>query len=51
MHISFRPGFLPDPNDGSLYVLGGKHQEGLMVRMLVCVIFLIFKKKKKIELV
>uniref|UniRef100_A0AAX7VWG8 non-specific serine/threonine protein kinase n=1 Tax=Astatotilapia calliptera TaxID=8154 RepID=A0AAX7VWG8_ASTCA len=24
------PGFLPDPNDGSLYVLGGKHQEGLM---------------------
>uniref|UniRef100_A0A665UD84 Serine/threonine-protein kinase/endoribonuclease IRE1 n=1 Tax=Echeneis naucrates TaxID=173247 RepID=A0A665UD84_ECHNA len=26
------PGFLPDPNDGSLYVLGGKHKEGLMVR-------------------
>uniref|UniRef100_A0A672H0D6 non-specific serine/threonine protein kinase n=1 Tax=Salarias fasciatus TaxID=181472 RepID=A0A672H0D6_SALFA len=25
-----RPGFLPDPNDGSLYVLGGKHKEGLM---------------------
>lgn len=24
------PGFLPDPNDGSLYVLGGKHKEGLM---------------------
>uniref|UniRef100_A0A674MG83 Serine/threonine-protein kinase/endoribonuclease IRE1 n=1 Tax=Takifugu rubripes TaxID=31033 RepID=A0A674MG83_TAKRU len=24
------PGFLPDPNDGSLYVLGGKHMEGLM---------------------
>uniref|UniRef100_A0A8C6LXI7 Serine/threonine-protein kinase/endoribonuclease IRE1 n=1 Tax=Nothobranchius furzeri TaxID=105023 RepID=A0A8C6LXI7_NOTFU len=23
-------GFLPDPNDGSLYVLGGKHKEGLM---------------------
>uniref|UniRef100_A0A8D3CH88 Serine/threonine-protein kinase/endoribonuclease IRE1 n=1 Tax=Scophthalmus maximus TaxID=52904 RepID=A0A8D3CH88_SCOMX len=22
--------FLPDPNDGSLYVLGGKHKEGLM---------------------
>ncbi|XP_007541854.1 serine/threonine-protein kinase/endoribonuclease IRE1-like [Poecilia formosa] len=26
----FGPGFLPDPNDGSLYVLGGKHKEGLM---------------------
>ncbi|AWP05277.1 putative serine/threonine-protein kinase/endoribonuclease IRE1-like [Scophthalmus maximus] len=25
-----KPGFLPDPNDGSLYVLGGKHKEGLM---------------------
>lgn len=24
------PSFLPDPNDGSLYVLGGKHKEGLM---------------------
>uniref|UniRef100_A0A8C7Z427 non-specific serine/threonine protein kinase n=1 Tax=Oryzias sinensis TaxID=183150 RepID=A0A8C7Z427_9TELE len=24
------PDFLPDPNDGSLYVLGGKHKEGLM---------------------
>uniref|UniRef100_A0A3Q3VZK0 Serine/threonine-protein kinase/endoribonuclease IRE1 n=1 Tax=Mola mola TaxID=94237 RepID=A0A3Q3VZK0_MOLML len=24
------PGFLPDPNDGSLYVLSGKHKEGLM---------------------
>ncbi|XP_008282635.1 serine/threonine-protein kinase/endoribonuclease IRE1 [Stegastes partitus] len=24
------PGFVPDPNDGSLYVLGGKHKEGLM---------------------
>lgn len=24
------PGFLPDPNDGSLYVLGGKYKEGLM---------------------
>ncbi|XP_048348584.1 serine/threonine-protein kinase/endoribonuclease IRE2 isoform X2 [Sphaerodactylus townsendi] len=24
------PAFLPDPNDGSLYVLGGKHKEGLM---------------------
>uniref|UniRef100_A0A6Q2Z4J8 Serine/threonine-protein kinase/endoribonuclease IRE1 n=1 Tax=Esox lucius TaxID=8010 RepID=A0A6Q2Z4J8_ESOLU len=24
------PGFLPDPNDGSLYILGGKHKEGLM---------------------
>ncbi|XP_077575176.1 serine/threonine-protein kinase/endoribonuclease IRE1 isoform X2 [Stigmatopora nigra] len=23
-------GFLPDPNDGSLYILGGKHNEGLM---------------------
>uniref|UniRef100_A0A665UEW9 Serine/threonine-protein kinase/endoribonuclease IRE1 n=1 Tax=Echeneis naucrates TaxID=173247 RepID=A0A665UEW9_ECHNA len=34
------PGFLPDPNDGSLYVLGGKHKEGLMVRtskILVCI--------------
>lgn len=28
---SCRPGFLPDPNDGSLYVLGGKRKEGLMV--------------------
>lgn len=27
-----RPGFLPDPNDGSLYILGGKHKEGLMVK-------------------
>ncbi|XP_066517792.1 serine/threonine-protein kinase/endoribonuclease IRE1 isoform X2 [Hoplias malabaricus] len=24
------PGFLPDPSDGSLYVLGGKNKEGLM---------------------
>ncbi|KAM6972362.1 serine/threonine-protein kinase/endoribonuclease IRE1 [Aplochiton taeniatus] len=24
------PGFLPDPNDGSLYILGGKNKEGLM---------------------
>lgn len=32
-----RPGFLPDPNDGSLYVLGGKHKEGLMVRKAMCV--------------
>lgn len=24
------PGFLPDPNDGSLYILGGKHKEGLV---------------------
>jgi len=34
LHLFFnscRPGFLPDPNDGSLYVLGGKHKEGLMV--------------------
>ncbi|KAJ0033570.1 hypothetical protein NQD34_000677 [Periophthalmus magnuspinnatus] len=23
-------GFLPDPNDGSLYILGGKHKEGLV---------------------
>uniref|UniRef100_A0A673KU05 Serine/threonine-protein kinase/endoribonuclease IRE1 n=1 Tax=Sinocyclocheilus rhinocerous TaxID=307959 RepID=A0A673KU05_9TELE len=33
MHLSVssrRPGFLPDPNDGSLYVLGGKRKEGLM---------------------
>lgn len=27
----FRPAFLPDPNDGSLYILGGKKKEGLMV--------------------
>uniref|UniRef100_A0A8C2L4B2 Serine/threonine-protein kinase/endoribonuclease IRE1 n=1 Tax=Cyprinus carpio TaxID=7962 RepID=A0A8C2L4B2_CYPCA len=27
---SCRPGFLPDPNDGSLYLLGGKRKEGLM---------------------
>ncbi|NWT02883.1 ERN1 endoribonuclease, partial [Mionectes macconnelli] len=25
-----RPAFLPDPNDGSLYILGGKNKEGLM---------------------
>lgn len=30
-----RPGFLPDPNDGSLYILGGKHKEGLMVNSAV----------------
>ncbi|KAJ3614026.1 hypothetical protein NHX12_017603 [Muraenolepis orangiensis] len=28
--VSKQPGFLPDPSDGSLYVLGGKHKEGLM---------------------
>jgi len=27
-----RPAFLPDPNDGSLYSLGGKNNEGLTVR-------------------
>lgn len=32
-----RPGFLPDPNDGSLYVLGGKHMDGLMVKIPVSV--------------
>ena len=26
-----RPAFLPDPNDGSLYSLGGKNNEGLTV--------------------
>lgn len=26
-----RPAFLPDPNDGSLYTLGGKNNEGLTV--------------------
>uniref|UniRef100_A0A803T785 Uncharacterized protein n=1 Tax=Anolis carolinensis TaxID=28377 RepID=A0A803T785_ANOCA len=26
-----QPAFLPDPNDGSLYVVGGKNKEGLMV--------------------
>lgn len=31
---SCRPGFLPDPNDGSLYVLGGKRKEGLMVSVI-----------------
>lgn len=42
--FAFRPGFLPDPNDGSLYVLGDKHKQGLMVSILtvlcvcVCVI-------------
>eukprot|EP00070_Physeter_catodon_P048739 XP_028355633.1 serine/threonine-protein kinase/endoribonuclease IRE1-like isoform X2 [Physeter catodon] len=25
------PAFLPDPNDGSLYTLGGKNNEGLTV--------------------
>uniref|UniRef100_A0A4W3IRL5 Serine/threonine-protein kinase/endoribonuclease IRE1 n=1 Tax=Callorhinchus milii TaxID=7868 RepID=A0A4W3IRL5_CALMI len=28
--LFFTPAFLPDPNDGSLYVLGGKNKEGLM---------------------
>uniref|UniRef100_A0A8C1SB19 Endoplasmic reticulum to nucleus signaling 2 n=1 Tax=Cyprinus carpio TaxID=7962 RepID=A0A8C1SB19_CYPCA len=28
------PGFLPDPNDGSLYLLGGKRKEGLMVSVM-----------------
>ena len=32
-----RPSFLPDPNDGSLYILGGKHKEGLMVKKAECV--------------
>uniref|UniRef100_A0A8C8UJS5 Endoplasmic reticulum to nucleus signalling 1 n=1 Tax=Peromyscus maniculatus bairdii TaxID=230844 RepID=A0A8C8UJS5_PERMB len=27
------PAFLPDPNDGSLYTLGGKNNEGLTVRI------------------
>uniref|UniRef100_A0A6Q2WX73 Serine/threonine-protein kinase/endoribonuclease IRE1 n=1 Tax=Esox lucius TaxID=8010 RepID=A0A6Q2WX73_ESOLU len=27
---TLKEGFLPDPNDGSLYILGGKHKEGLM---------------------
>lgn len=31
---AFRPSFLPDPNDGSLYVLGDKHKQGLMVSIL-----------------
>lgn len=30
----YRPAFLPDPNDGSLYSLGGKNNEGLTVRDL-----------------
>lgn len=33
-HVFFllcRPAFLPDPNDGSLYSLGGKNNEGLTV--------------------
>lgn len=30
-----RPAFLPDPNDGSLYILGGKNKEGLMVSRAV----------------
>uniref|UniRef100_A0A8C5R3N3 Endoplasmic reticulum to nucleus signaling 1 n=1 Tax=Leptobrachium leishanense TaxID=445787 RepID=A0A8C5R3N3_9ANUR len=29
MSLSFRPAFLPDPNDGSLYTLGRKNNEGL----------------------
>lgn len=29
-----RPAFLPDPNDGSLYTLGGKNNEGLTVSVL-----------------
>lgn len=31
MCLSHRPAFLPDPNDGSLYSLGGKNNEGLTV--------------------
>ncbi|CAG11431.1 unnamed protein product, partial [Tetraodon nigroviridis] len=29
VNLGFRPAFLPDPNDGSLYSLGGKNSEGL----------------------
>lgn len=36
-----RPAFLPDPNDGSLYTLGGKNSEGLTVS-----IFFKFSPKK-----
>ncbi|XP_067316636.1 serine/threonine-protein kinase/endoribonuclease IRE2 [Anolis sagrei] len=28
--VGAQPAFLPDPNDGSLYVVGGKNKEGLM---------------------
>uniref|UniRef100_A0A8C0VA60 Uncharacterized protein n=1 Tax=Cyanistes caeruleus TaxID=156563 RepID=A0A8C0VA60_CYACU len=30
IHVE-EPAFLPDPNDGSLYTLGGKNSEGLTV--------------------
>ncbi|KAJ6656489.1 hypothetical protein lerEdw1_003777 [Lerista edwardsae] len=33
IHVE-EPAFLPDPNDGSLYTLGGKHNEGLTVTKL-----------------
>lgn len=32
LNLYSRPAFLPDPNDGSLYSLGGKNKEGLTVR-------------------
>lgn len=32
LNLYSRPAFLPDPNDGSLYSLGGKNNEGLTVR-------------------
>lgn len=31
LNLYSRPAFLPDPNDGSLYSLGGKNKEGLTV--------------------
>uniref|UniRef100_A0A8V1AMZ4 Endoplasmic reticulum to nucleus signaling 1 n=1 Tax=Gallus gallus TaxID=9031 RepID=A0A8V1AMZ4_CHICK len=33
IHVE-EPAFLPDPNDGSLYTLGGKNNEGLTVSVL-----------------
>lgn len=39
-----RPAFLPDPNDGSLYSLGGKNNEGLTVKgNAFCQSILIFR--------
>lgn len=41
--LSPRPAFLPDPNDGSLYSLGGKNNEGLTVGATNIISALFFK--------
>lgn len=40
-----RPAFLPDPNDGSLYTLGGKNSKGLTVSIF----FLILSSDNSLE--